>query len=80
MACRLGEIAMLDPETAAVLRAILDELCASLSPYDARTRTDVASRLLEVAKHGRPSIDDLKRTGRGAMHQTPTIWRRGALT
>lgn len=37
---------MLDAETAALLRAVLEELCASISQFDADTRARVASRLL----------------------------------
>jgi hypothetical protein len=66
---------MPDAETAAVLRAVLEELCASISPFDARTRVDVASTLLEASRHGRPSIDDLRAAGRGVLLRTPTMWR-----
>jgi hypothetical protein len=66
---------MPDPETAAVLRAVLDEVCASVSPFDACTRINVASRLLEVAKQGKPSIDDLREAGRVILPKTPTMWR-----
>jgi hypothetical protein len=66
---------MPDPETAALLRAVLDEICASVSPFDARTRTNVASRLLEVARQGKPSIDDLRQAGRVVLPRTPTMWR-----
>lgn len=66
---------MPDAETAAVLRAVLDELCVDVSRYDASTRTNVAARLLETAKHGKPSLDDLKKAGMQALLQTPTMWR-----
>jgi hypothetical protein len=69
-------MAMLDPETARMLRAILDELCASLPPSDVSTKTNVASKLLEAVSHGRsPSIDNLKAAGKEALLQTPTMWR-----
>ena len=70
-----GEITMPDAETAAVLRAVLDELCVSISQYDASTRTNVASSLLEAARQGKPSLDDLKRAGQQALLQPPTMWR-----
>ena len=65
---------MPDAETAAMLRAILDELCANLSPSDASTRTNVASKLLETARRGASSLDDLRSAGREALRE-PTMWR-----
>lgn len=62
---------MPDPETAAILRAILEELCASIPPFDAHTRTNVASSLLETVKHGRPTVDDLRLAGRQALRRAP---------
>jgi hypothetical protein len=72
---RWGKIAMPDAETAALLRVILDELCAGMSPFDSITRTNVASRLLETVKQGRPSLDDLREAGRDVLRQPPAIWR-----
>jgi hypothetical protein len=70
---------MPDAETAALLRTVLNELCAGVPPFDACTRTNVASRLLEVARQGKPSIDDLREAGRVALPPTPTspptMWR-----
>jgi hypothetical protein len=66
---------MPDAETAALLRAVLDELCASMSPFDVGTRTHVASRLLEAVKQGKSSLDDLRSAGREALHKAPTMWR-----
>jgi hypothetical protein len=66
---------MPDAETTALLRAVLDEVCASLSPFDASTRTDVASKLLETARNGRLSLDDLKQAGQEALLRCPTMWR-----
>lgn len=66
---------MPDAETAAVLRAVLDELCNNISRLDTSTRANVASKLLEAAKQSRYSIDDLKRVGQEALRQTPTMWR-----
>jgi hypothetical protein len=72
---RPGEFAMPDPDTAALLRSILDELCADEPGFAATSKIDVASRLLEAVKQGRSSIDDLKAAGRQGLHQTPTMWR-----
>jgi hypothetical protein len=66
---------MPDAEAAVLLRSVLDELCAQVSKFDATTRANVASRLLEAAKQGRSSIDDLKAAGKEALRQTPTMWR-----
>ena len=67
---------MLDPETVAVLRAVLDELGASTSPADVRVRTDIASRLLEAAgKSVDVSTGHLNAARKGASLQTPTMWR-----
>ena len=66
---------MPDVETTAMLRTVLDELCAGISPLDARTRTSVASKLLEAASQGTPSIDDLREVGRVALRRAPTMWR-----
>lgn len=66
---------MHDAETVAVLRAVLDELCANLATSDTGTRTHVASKLLKTARRGPSSIDDLKEAGKGALKQPPTMWR-----
>jgi hypothetical protein len=66
---------MVDAETTALLRAALDELCASLSPSESSTRTSVASKLLEAVKQGSSSLDDLKKAGREVLRQPPTMWR-----
>ena len=66
---------MPDRETAALLRTLLEELCASLAPSDVHTRTKVASRLLETVKQGEASLEELRAAGRRALLQTPTMWR-----
>jgi hypothetical protein len=66
---------MPDSETAAVVRTVLDELCAQLPGFDARTRTNIASKLLEAVGQGRCSLDDLREVGKDALHKTPTMWR-----
>lgn len=66
---------MPDPETAALLRSVLDELCADEPGFAANSKVDVATRLLEAVKQGRSSIDDLKAAGMSGLRQTPTMWR-----
>lgn len=67
-------MAMPDLETAAVLRAVLDELCLG-GPHDTEMRSRVASRLIEAVEQGKPSIDDLREIGRKILLQPPTMWR-----
>jgi hypothetical protein len=66
---------MFDPETAALLRAVLDELCEKVPLLETSTRTRVASKILEAATKGEWSIDDLKAAGREALEDAPTMWR-----
>ena len=70
-----GKLLMPDSETAALLRTVLDELCAQLPDFDASARTVVASRLREAMEQGACSLDDLRQAGKSALHQTPTMWR-----
>jgi hypothetical protein len=65
---------MPNSETAALLRTVLDELCGQLPIFDADTRTNVASKLLDAVEQGRCSLDDLREAGREALHKTPTMW------
>ncbi len=66
---------MFSPERTAVLRAVLSEVCQSVSPYDTGTRAHVACKILEVAGKGQSSVDDLKEAGRKALNDAPTMWR-----
>ena len=66
---------MIDSETAAVLRAVLDELCENVPPLETSTRTRVASKILAAATKGEWSINDLKQAGREALADAPTMWR-----
>jgi hypothetical protein len=66
---------MPDTKTAAVLRSLLDELCAQLPKFDADTKINVASRLLEAVEQGRSSVDDLRAAGKEALRDPPTMWR-----
>ena len=70
-----GGIAVPDAQTSALLRAILDELCCDIPPFDASTRTNVASQLLATMQQGQSSIEDLKRAGRVVLRRPPTMWR-----
>lgn len=58
---------MFDAETAALLRAVHEEVCVNLPQYETRTRTHVASKILEAASNGERRIADLKKTGTDAL-------------
>jgi len=66
---------MPDTKTAALLRSLLDELCAQLPNFDADTKINVASKLLEAVEQGRSSVDDLRAAGKEALRDPPTMWR-----
>lgn len=65
---------MFDAETAALLRAVLEDVCESVSCYDTAARTHVASMILEAASKGETSVDGLKRIGRSALRGAPIVW------
>jgi hypothetical protein len=68
-------MSMLDTETSALLRAVLDEVCANIPPSQIATRQRVAAKVLEAAEKNHWSIEDLKRAGRDALNSVPTMWR-----
>jgi hypothetical protein len=65
---------MPDAEQAALLRAVLDEVCADLDSSDTATRERVAARLCDLMRSGRCSVEELKRAGRDALTRAPTMW------
>jgi hypothetical protein len=58
---------MFGSETTALLRSVLDEVCADVGRYENGTRTFVASRLLQTAAEGTLELDELKDAGRSAL-------------
>ncbi|WP_298257134.1 hypothetical protein [Bradyrhizobium sp.] len=66
---------MPDAETIAVLRAVLEELCAEVALEDTATRTGVASTLLAATRRGRQSVDELREAGKAALRSPPSMWR-----
>ncbi|MGY4596931.1 hypothetical protein [Bradyrhizobium sp. CW1] len=64
---------MFDAETTALLRAVLDEVCESVSRYETSARTYVACMILEAASKGETSVDGLKQIGRSALRQAPIL-------
>ncbi|WP_369725624.1 MULTISPECIES: hypothetical protein [unclassified Bradyrhizobium] len=61
---------MFDTETTALLRAVLDKVCESVSHRDIEAR-----KILEAATIGEVSVDGLKQVGRDALSRAPTMWR-----
>lgn len=66
---------MFDSQTTAILRAVLDDVCQSVSWHETATRTHVAARILEAARQGEKTPDSLKQIGRKALSDIPTMWR-----
>ena len=64
---------MFDAEVTALLRAVLDEVCAGVSKYEIGTRAHVASILLENAAKGELSPDVLREVGQRALRSSPTM-------
>jgi hypothetical protein len=67
--------AMLDAETTALLRKILDEVCAAVTRDERGARVHVASKLLESAGKGELSAERLKLVAQRALVDAPTMWR-----
>lgn len=62
---------MPDAEMTALLRAVLDEVCAEIPPWDTTARERVAARLRAAAREDRCSLEDLKRAGWDAPAHRP---------
>ena len=50
----------LDANTISALRSVLDEVCSHLPPDSNSLRTLVASKILECARAGEQTYDDLR--------------------
>ncbi|WP_234683793.1 hypothetical protein [Bradyrhizobium monzae] len=66
---------MFDAATTALLRAVLDEVCGSISSHEIGAKARVASKILEAAAKGETSPESLKFVGRRALSEAPTMWR-----
>ncbi|MFZ5713990.1 MAG: hypothetical protein ACOY3N_14335 [Bradyrhizobium sp.] len=66
---------MFNRQTTAMLRLVLDEVCADLGKYEKAVGAHVAVKLLEAAALPDRTIEDLKSTGREALSCAPTRWR-----
>ncbi|MGY4330818.1 hypothetical protein ACVW1A_004807 [Bradyrhizobium sp. LB1.3] len=71
----LGGHLMFAPETTALLRAVLGEVCESVSHGEIGAGSLVASKILEAATNGEVSPEDLRQVGRDALSRAPTMWR-----
>jgi hypothetical protein len=69
---------MLDATTTALLRAIHNDVCERLSQYETRTRTHVASKLLESASRGERSVAGLTKVGCDALRHAVSSGRLDA--
>jgi hypothetical protein len=65
---------MFSTEVTALLRTILDEVCADLPQHEAGRKALVASKLLESASKGELSADALRSAGRRALKTPPSMW------
>ncbi len=66
---------MFDAQTTALLRAVLDDVCQTVSRYETGTRTHVAAKILEAARRGETAPDSLMQAGRKALDEAPAMWR-----
>ena len=60
---------MFSTEVTALLRRILDDVCADVSIVDSGIKARVASRLLECAAKGDMSVEVLRAAGRCALEE-----------
>ena len=66
---------MLEAELTALVRDILDEVCAEVPPSEIATRQRVAAKILEAARKDHWSVDDVRQAAREALNSAPTMWR-----
>jgi hypothetical protein len=62
---------MFNSETTALLRSVLDEVCAGISIHETATKALVASKILESASKGELDADSLRSVGRRALRTAP---------
>jgi hypothetical protein len=68
-------MAQLDSKTVSALRTVLDDVCGHLPVSSITARTFVASRILECAKTGEQTFEELRQAGLEALRVAPTKWR-----
>ncbi|WP_347337611.1 hypothetical protein [Bradyrhizobium sacchari] len=65
---------MLNSETTACLRRILDEVCQGVPRDETGIRAHVASKILEAADRGETSVEVLRQVGQNALTSAPSMW------
>ena len=65
---------MLDPQTVALLRAVLDEVCEAVSQPNATRGGQVASKLLQAALEESALADRVSEADPTASRPPPTMW------
>jgi urease gamma subunit len=65
----------LDSKTISALRTILEDVCGHLPANSTTARTFVASQMLECARRGEQTYEELRKAGREALKTAPTMWR-----
>jgi hypothetical protein len=58
---------MFNSETTALLRAVLDEVCAGVSIHETATKALVASKILESASKGELNPEALRAVGQRSL-------------
>lgn len=65
---------MHEPDTQALPRSTLDEVCVHIDQYQTATRVHVAAQILPAA--GRESSpENIREAGRNGLKSAPTMWR-----
>ena len=65
---------MFSSETTALLRTVLDEVCAGVAERETSKKALVASKLLESASKGERDANALRSVGRRALRSVPSMW------
>lgn len=64
---------MFSSEVTALLRAVLDEVCAEIAEHETSKKVLIASRILESASKGERDADALRIVGHQAL-VIPSVW------
>ena len=65
---------MFSSEVTALLRTVLDEVCADVAEHETSKKARAASILLESASRGERNADALRFVGRRALRSAPSMW------
>jgi len=64
---------MFSPDVTALLRSVLDEVCAEVSIHETAKKALVAAKILESASKGELDADNLRSVGRRALGTAPSV-------